>query len=178
MTKSPRDTDFRDAMADVAPLEGNVRRVLRPSPPPPVPVQSRRDEHAALAESLHGALSVDDALDSGDELVYLRDGLSRQVLRRLRRGHWVVQDSLDLHGMNRITAAEAVAQFLRSSVARGVCCVRIVHGKGRGSKNREPVLKAKLRQWLPRREEVLGFCQTPAAHGGGGALLVLLRARR
>jgi DNA-nicking Smr family endonuclease len=177
MTKSPRDADFRDAMADVAPLESNDRRVPRPPLPPPVPVHSRRDEHAALNESLHGPLSIDDALDSGDELVYLRDGLSRQVLRRLRRGHWVVQDSLDLHGMNRITAAEAVAKFLRSSIARGVRCVRIVHGKGHGSKDREPVLKAKLRQWLPRRDEVLGFCQAPAAHGGGGALLVLLRAK-
>jgi DNA-nicking Smr family endonuclease len=178
MTKLPRDADFRDAMADVAPLERNDRRVLRPSPPPPVPVHSRRDEHAALTESLRGPLSTDDALDSGEELVYLRDGLSRQVLRRLRRGHWVVQDSLDLHGMNRISAAEAVAEFLRSSAACGMGCVRIVHGKGRGSKNREPVLKAKLRQWLPRRDEVLGFCQAPAAHGGGGALLVLLRAKR
>ena len=178
MTKSPRDADFRSAVGDVEPLARNERRTPGLPPPPPVPVHSRRDEHAALAESLHGPLSIDDALDSGEELVYLRDGLSRQVLRRLRRGHWVVQDSLDLHGMNRVTAAEAVAQFLRSSVARGVRCVRIVHGKGRGSKNREPVLKAKLRQWLPRREEVLGFCQAPAAHGGGGALLVLLRATR
>jgi len=178
MTKSPRDADFRDAVADVEPLARYDRRPSGLAPPPPVPVHSRRDEHAALAESLHGALSVDDALDSGEELVYLRDGLSRQVLRRLRRGHWVVQDSLDLHGMNRVSAAEAVAEFLRSSVAHGLRCVRIVHGKGRGSKNREPVLKAKLRQWLPRRDEVIGFCQAPAAHGGGGALLVLLRAKR
>ncbi|HTL26981.1 MAG TPA: Smr/MutS family protein, partial [Burkholderiales bacterium] len=116
--------------------------------------------------------------DSGEELVYLREGYSRQVLRRLRRGHWVVQDSLDLHGMTWQLAAEAVAQFLKENAASGARCVRIVHGKGRGSKNREPVLKAKLRLWLPRREEVLGFCQAPAAHGGGGALLVLLRPKR
>ena len=90
----------------------------------------------------------------------------------------MVQDNLDLHGMTWQGAAEAVAEFLKDNAARGVRCVRIVHGKGRGSKNREPVLKAKLRQWLPRREEVLGFCQAPAAHGGGGAVLVLLRAKR
>lgn len=67
---------------------------------------------------------------------------------------------------------------MKSSAARGMRCIRIVHGKGRGSMNREPVLKAMLRKWLPRRDEVLGFCQAPAVHGGGGALLVLLRARR
>jgi thioredoxin reductase len=119
MTKLPRDADFRSAVADVEPLARSERHAPAVPPPPPVPLQSRRDERAALAESLQRPLSVDDALDSGEELVYLRDGLSRQVLRRLRRGHWVVQDSLDLHGMNRISAADAVASFLRSSVARG-----------------------------------------------------------
>ena len=178
MTKSPPDSEFRDAVADVEPLARTERHAPTVPPPPPIPLQSRRDERAALAESLLGPISIDDALDSGEELVYLRDGLSRQVLRRLRRGHWVVQDSIDLHGMNRVSAADAVAEFLRLSAARGLRCVRIVHGKGRGSMNREPVLKAMLRKWLPRRDEVLGFCQAPAAHGGGGALLVLLRAKR
>jgi DNA-nicking Smr family endonuclease len=54
--------------------------------------------------------------------------------------------------------------------------VRVVHGKGLGSKNREPVLKGKVRGWLAQREEVLAFCQAPAAQGGSGAMLVLLRA--
>lgn len=178
MTRPPDDEDFASAVADVAPLGRPRRHQFRAPPRPPLPVHTRRDERAALEESLHGPLSVDDALDSGEELVYLSEGLSRQVLRRLRRGHWVVQDEIDLHGLNRVSAAEAVADFLRSSAARGARCVRIVHGKGRGSANREPVLKAKLRKWLPRRQEVLAFCQAPAAQGGAGALLVLLRAKR
>ena len=178
MRRSSYDADFRAAMAGVAPLRKARRHELRKPPAAPIQAQSRRDEHAALHESLHGPVSVDDALDSGEELVYLRAGVSRQVLRRLRRGHWVVQANLDLHGMNRRAAAEAVADFLRAGAAGGMRCVRIVHGKGHGSRNREPVLKAKLRKWLPPRDEVLAFCQAPAAHGGGGAMLVLLRAKR
>ena len=169
--------EFSKAVAGVKRLKRSKRIALKGPAPAPLPQQRRRDEIAALAESLEGPLSIDDALDSGEELTYLRDGLSRQVLRRLRRGHWVVQDSLDLHGMNRVAAAEAVAVFLRASAAHGLRCVRIVHGKGLGSKNREPVLKAKLRKWLPPRDEVLAFCQAPAAHGGSGAALVLLKAR-
>jgi DNA-nicking Smr family endonuclease len=55
--------------------------------------------------------------------------------------------------------------------------VRIVHGKGLGSRNREPVLKGKLRKWLALRDEVLAFCQATAPQGGSGAVLVLLKAR-
>jgi DNA-nicking Smr family endonuclease len=79
--------------------------------------------------------------------------------------------------MNRLDAALQVAQFVRAAAVRGLRCVRIVHGKGLGSRNREPVLKGKLRAWLMPRDEVLAFCQAPAAEGGAGAVLVLLKAR-
>ncbi|HSU62600.1 MAG TPA: Smr/MutS family protein [Burkholderiales bacterium] len=160
------------------PLPRSRRALLRRARPAPFPRQTRLDERAALAESLSGPLSLDDAIESGDELAFLRDGLSRDVLRKLRRGHWVVEDHLDLHGMNRLEAAVSVNDFLRRCMARRLRCVRIVHGKGLGSHNREPVLKAMLRKWLPLREELLAFSQAPAAHGGSGALLVLLRNAR
>ena len=178
MRSPPDDEEFRRALAGVEPLPRPRRIPLRRQQAAPVPHQTRRDERAALAESLSAPLSLDDALESGEELVYLREGMSRQVLRKLRRGHWVVQDGLDLHGMNRVEAALSVTEFMRRCVARRLRCVRIVHGKGLGSRNREPVLKGKLRKWLTLRDEVLAFCQAPAAHGGGGAVLVLLRTVR
>jgi DNA-nicking Smr family endonuclease len=168
---------LRRELADVRPLAHRRRVAPHRVAPPPVPAQTRRDERAALAESLSGSIGPDEGLESGVELSYLREGVSRLVLRRLRRGHWVVQDGLDLHGMNRVEAGAQVAHFVRASAARGLRCVRIVHGKGLGSKNREPVLKGKLRAWLAPRDEVLAFCQAPPAEGGSGALLVLLKGR-
>ena len=53
--------------------------------------------------------------------------------------------------------------------------MRVIHGKGIGSKNREPVLKTKVKHWLTRREEVLAYCQARPADGGSGALVVLLK---
>ena len=165
-------SEFKKAFADVKPLKRHKRVALKAPAPAPVPHQRRRDEAAALAESLESPLEIDDMLETGEELSYLRDGMARETLRKLRRGHWSVQDGIDLHGMTREHASAVVAEFLQHCVVHGLRCVRIVHGKGLG------ILKAKLGKWLPQREEVLAYCQAPAHEGGGGALLVLLKARR
>jgi DNA-nicking Smr family endonuclease len=164
--------EFRKAVAGVKPLKHPKRVALKRPAPEPVPHQRRRDEAAALAESLAGPLSTDEAIETGEELSYLRDGMAGETLRKLRRGHWAIQDGIDLHGMTREQAATIVAAFLNQCLARGLRCVRIVHGKGLG------ILKAKLRKWLPQREEVLAYCQAPANDGGSGALLVLLKTKR
>ncbi len=166
------DDEFRRAVADVKPLARKRRVALRRPAPAPIPQQRRRDEAAALEESLAEGLSLDDVIEADADASFLRDGVGSQTLRRLRRGHWTMEASLDLHGMDREAAARAVAEFLRECTARGRRCVRIVHGKGTG------LLRAKLRKWLPRRDEVLAYCQAPANDGGSGVLLVLLRANR
>jgi DNA-nicking Smr family endonuclease len=176
MGSPPEDDEFRRATTDVKPLPKRKRAELRRPAPPPHPRQTRLDEQAALAESL-GPVSLDDAIDSGDELVFLKKNYPRDLLRKLRRGHWVVEGELDLHGLNRHEALSLTDEFLKQGVKRRLRCVRIVHGKGLGSPNREPVLKGMLRKWLPQREELLAFSQAPAAQGGSGAVLLLLKSR-
>lgn len=166
---------FRSAVADATPISHD--RVLHePALPHPIPRQRQLDEHAALHESLHGPALLDLHLEGGDEAAWLRSGLAKSVLRDLRRGRWVVQDHLDLHGSNREEARSLVVAFLAQAMTRGLRCLRIVHGKGLGSPGREPVLKKLVLGWLSQRQEVLAFCQARAAEGGAGAVVVLLRA--
>jgi len=165
---------FRQAVADAQPLPHHGKVLRRQDAPSPYPVQSHLDEHAALEESLSAEWTAQDWLDGGDEPNFLRPGLSRQVLRKLRSGTWVIQDQLDLHGLDRHQAREALAGFLASCRRRGVRCVRVIHGKGLGSKDREPVLKTRVKHWLAQREEVLAYCQARPVDGGSGALVVLL----
>jgi DNA-nicking Smr family endonuclease len=169
MGSPPEDDDLREALRGVKPLEDR-RRVERPrAKPVPYPRQSRPDERAVLAESLSPP-SADDAMESGEELLFVRPGVSRQTLRKMRKGHWVVEAQIDLHGLDRHAALSETDEFLKHAKKRGLRCVRIVHGKGLG------VLKGNLRKWLPLKNEVLAFTQAPAAQGGSGALLVLLRS--
>lgn len=167
---------FREAVGDAQPLGAPERHVPLKRKPPPVPVQSLIDDRDVVRELADTSITAETALDTGEEASYVRAGLPRTLARKLRRGQWVVQAELDLHGATREIARELLGAFLKSSLRRGLRCVRIVHGKGLGSKNREPVLKGKVRHWLEQREEVLAFCQAPPTQGGGGALLVLLAA--
>ncbi|THF64367.1 Smr/MutS family protein [Pseudothauera rhizosphaerae] len=165
------------AMADVQPLAARHERVEAPrSRPAPVPLKRHADEHATLHDSLHAPLSFEDRLDMGDEAAFLRPGLPRRVLADLRRGRWVLQGEVDLHGLNREEARAALARFLQSSLQQGRRCVRVIHGKGLGSPGGVSILKQLSRGWLAQREEILAFCQAGPHAGGGGALLVLLRA--
>jgi DNA-nicking Smr family endonuclease len=174
----PDDEDLlREAMKDVAPLPKSSR-VLHRAARTPAPTQTRRDEEDVLRESLSDDMSVELMLESGEELAYLREGIDRQVLRKLRRGHWVVQDHIDLHGLRVDEARELLVGFLNEALKAGSRCVRVVHGKGLRSANREPVLKKKVAGWLRQRDEVLAYCQAQPADGGSGAVLVLLKARQ
>jgi DNA-nicking Smr family endonuclease len=172
----PSDEElFRAAMRDVIPLQHD-RVYFAPPLPRPQPRQRELDEEAALYESLYDLSPLDLCLEGGDEPAFLRPGLPRALLRDLRRGRWVVQAQLDLHGATREQARELLAMFLAGCLKRGVRYVRVIHGKGLGSPGREPVLKGLVLGWLAQRGEVLAFCQARASEGGAGALMVLLQA--
>jgi len=167
---------FRRHVGEVAALNAPAKHVWQGERPAPIARQRIADEQAALEQSLSDEFSVESLLDTDTDLSYARPGVGADVVRKLRRGHWVIQEQLDLHGMRRDEAREAVALFLRHAVKSGMRCVRIIHGKGLGSVNREPVLKNKVRSWLMQKDEVMAYCQARAADGGSGALVVLLKA--
>jgi DNA-nicking Smr family endonuclease len=175
---SPEDvTTFRAAVAGATPLRHD-RVHHEPPPPPAIPRQRELDERAALAEAFDAPALPDLFLEGGDEAAYTRPGVARTVLRDLRRGRWVVEAHLDLHGMNRDEAKQHLGMFLAECLTRRHRCVRIVHGKGLRSPGREPVLKKLVLGWLAQRKDVLAFCQARTVEGGAGAVIVLLTARR
>lgn len=167
---------FHAAVDGAVPLRAPERVAFEAPKPHPRPRQRELDEAAVITESLYGPFEIDDLLAIGDTDSYLRAGVSRNVLRDLRRGRWSIQNHIDLHGLNRHEAHEAVSRFLAESQSADKRCLRIVHGRGYGSPGREGILRQLVKSWLSRRKDVLAFCHAPSCDGGEGAVWVLLRS--
>ena len=167
---------FHAVVGDVRQLPKDGRVHIEPTPPAPRARQHLADERAALHESLHGPIALQDRLEGGDESSFLRPGLARTVLRDLRRGRWVIQAEIDLHGLNRDEARQALSEFLARCLHDERRCVRVIHGKGLRSPQKMSILRQLVRGWLAQRDEILAYCQSPPQDGGEGALRVLLRS--
>jgi DNA-nicking Smr family endonuclease len=168
--------EFREAMRDVRRLP-RAGKAARAGPKPPAKARfTRADQVEVLRESL--LPPADEALlGTGDELSFRRPHISAAVLTQLRRGAFVVDDEIDLHGMTGAEAKAALRAFIAACMERRMSCVRVVHGKGRRSGPRGPVLKNVVNHWLQRADDVLAFGSARAVDGGSGAIYVLLRTR-
>lgn len=155
----------------------NLAEIARPRPLPH-PRQRELDEAEVMRTALSDEFDPESLMETDDQLSYRQSGIGDDVLKKLRRGVWVMQGQIDLHGLTRDAAREALAGFLIDAGKRGWRCVRVVHGKGLGSPGRQPVLKGKVRSWLVQRQEVLAFTQARGPDGGAGALIVLLDSSR
>ena len=178
-TPPPGDDDpnaFRRAMAGVRPLPMRPAAPARPRPRA-VARLTRADRHDLLHES--HAMAADPAvLETDGELTFRRPHVRDEAFRKLRRGRFAVEAEIDLHGLHRHAAQEALRQFLNDCVHRGLRCVRVIHGKGLRSGNGGPVLKLVVHHWLRKVENVAAFVTARPADGGSGAVHVLLAGRK
>lgn len=170
------DRTFREAMRDVRRLRSTDKHVPEAPKPPARARFTRMDQQEVLKESLLPP-SDESFLDTGDELSFRRPHIPEAVLIKLRRGHYAVDAEIDLHGMTGAEAKAAMREFLTEALQRRMSCVRIIHGKGRRSGPRGPVLKNVVNQWLQRIDAIQAFGSARQVDGGSGAVYVLLRVK-
>jgi len=175
---------FQTALGGVKRMPVSDRYVPQTTPkaaaPAPAAAPARKltqaeDDAAVMRESLSDLFEVDHYLEDDPALNYSAPGVGPDVMKKMRKGHWPVQDELDLHGMNRDQARDALGDFLTKAQQRNHRCVCVIHGRGFGSRGQEPVLKSMVHSWLVQKG-VVAFCQARNNEGGEGALIVLLRA--
>lgn len=181
MSRKPDDdkTDddvslFRQMVGEVKPIEQN-RVEEKPKKPKARPRQREADEREVMADLLSD--HFDPELETGEETHFLRPGLQKRVLKKLRRGQYAIEAELDLHGHRSEDARGAFSSFLDQCGERDQRCLRIIHGRAL-HRSEGPVLKPLVHSWLRQRGDVLAFCSAPLHDGGNGAVYVLIRGRR
>lgn len=103
--------------------------------------------------------------------------IDRRTWDRLRRGELPIATRLDLHGLTQTQAHERLQSFLSRARRDGARCVLVITGRGSAGGG---VLRTMTPRWLdepPLRDHIVAFAPASAAHGGAGALYVLLRRR-
>ena len=161
---------FRAEVRDTEPLTLALPEPWRRRPPP-FPIAQPPD---ALADEEVSGLS-EAQVETHEYLLYAKPGVQKRVLADLQRGAIPRELELDLHGLTVVFAAQLCREFLADCIQHRVRCAHIIHGKGYGSDERQPVLKRKVNYWLRLRSDVLAFCSATPRDGGTGALYVLLR---
>lgn len=174
----PDDAElFLQAMDGVAPIPDRGRPPEIPNVPVPARINEDAEALAQLAELVSGQGAFDIA-DTDEFIEGVAPEVDRRILLALRGGQYAVQGHLDLHGMTKVEARDAVERFLHDARLAGKRCVLLVHGRGLNSKDHIPVLKEQLQVWLNRGrigKGVLAFATARPHDGGAGALYVLLR---
>jgi DNA-nicking Smr family endonuclease len=164
---------FRQETRDVVPLKTSLRSESR-SPrkasrttQQQTPVKPRRQTPASTA----AALELPGAHEAAS---YRMSGVQTRLLQRLKRGRFPPADQLDLHHLTEAAACAMLQDFIADAQGRKLQCVRIIHGKGLRSAT-GPVLKHMVHRALREHAGVLAFTTCKPAHGGSGAVDVLLR---
>ncbi len=152
------------------------------------PASSQADQVAQRRQRATGVLpDTVDAISDGyapvtaidtdpqADISYAAPGVGPDTLRKLKMAYWPVGAQLDLHGMTTDEARAALARFVDTSRQHGTRCVRVIHGKGYGSASGQSVLKNRVAHWLVQMGTIQALATAPAAQGGGGALLALIR---
>lgn len=167
-------------LADVKRLAAEPRVLPPMARPDREQVQLRRQaasESAPVDTGPEGSLENITPIAADARIEFHRPGLQLRQWQKLKQGAIAWQMGVDLHGVTRNEALQAVNRLIREAQEDQVNCLRIVHGKGHGSSG-STTIKAELNHWLRRHEQVLAFCSALPADGGAGALYVLLRRRR
>lgn len=169
---------FRRTMKLVTPLKGPSRIAL-PATLPVEPEQLRARRLRAVGHDARPLVPLSDlfqpARSTQDDSHYVRDRHASDLIKGLKRGKWAINATLDLHGSTLDQARDRLDRFIQSCLAHHLKCVRIVHGKGYGSREGEPVLKQSIRRWLAQLDCVIAYTECAERDGGTGAVQVLLR---
>ncbi len=131
------------------------------------------------------ALAILDEIAEGQRPIYLPDTQEYvewtnpkhhdTIIPMLHSGQFSIQAFLDLHGCTVPEAEQELDDFLRESFKKGLCCIKIIHGRGlrsaKGARIKAAIVKRLSGHY---RKNIVAYVTARQCDGGLGALYVLL----
>lgn len=139
---------------------------IRPSPPQRTTPRRFIQEH--VDSSFYFSDEFQPRLHEEGPPRYRRPDVSAYELKKLRRGDYMPEFFLDLHGLTQREAKQELCSLIAVCRREHICCAGIMHGHGKH------ILKRKTPLWLAQHPDVKCFHQAPKPFGGSAALLLLL----
>jgi DNA-nicking Smr family endonuclease len=168
---------FREAMSDVREIT-EFRNILPGSPPNTQPIRSQKDDSLdVLSRIVEGKTKIR-LSDTPEYIEWVRPRIRKDIIEKLHRGEFSVQDSIDLHGMTLVEAEDALSCFFKQAIQKRLFCVKVIHGRGLRSPQ-GPVLKEALKRFLHRSfsKWTLAYVTAKQSDGGLGATYIILKSR-
>lgn len=157
---------MRSEQVKPLPKSNKVRFSKQAQPPPTTPPTQRRQQPCYLSDEYQPNLPTTGPMK------YAKPGYKTH-LKALLKGHYVLNYHVDLHGMTKAQAKDALVMTLTNVLQQydgePWAGLQINHGVGKG------ILKAQIPRWLIQVPEVIAFHEAPKHQGGHGVLWVLLQ---
>ena len=157
---------FKDAVTRVKPLVTDTIHPTKRSIKAKSTISNNKQ--ANQQASFYFSDEFEPNLPQQGPISYVRQGSNSYAAKSLRRGQYIPDLILDLHGLDQHKAKLEIAALLHACQKEHAQCVCIVHGLG------ARILKNKVPHWLVQHPDVIAFHQATLEWGGNGALLVLV----
>ncbi len=169
---------FRQAVGDVISIKQNIAVLDKPTRRTRAISKSYKVENTPTSY-YEESIPEEFLVSATDHIQYKQPGIQDKLFLKLKRGQLPVSGVLDLHGMSLHNAKEDLNRFISQiSMASTQSCVRIIHGKGHGSKDGQPKIKQYIQMWLQEDKNSLAYVSCRPADGGTGAIYLLVKSGR
>lgn len=162
--ETPASEVFSELFSDVKPLKQNTKFFRSP-------VKNKQEvtqKQLKIDTDCYFSDDYQPLLPSEGPIRWINPEADSYELKKLRRGDYVPELVLDLHGYRKAEAKLEIAGLIRECITNHYQCCNIIHGYGKG------VLKEQIPLWLPQHPNVVAFHQAPKMWGGDAGLLVLI----
>ena len=157
---------FRESVCGTRQLKQDTRIWLKPVNRKQI--RQRRHELDQQNAEFYFSDEYQPLINQQGTVYYLRKDMSQYDINTLRRGDYIPDLFLDLHGLTQLQAKREVAALITACQQELITCACIMHGHGKN------ILKKHLPFWLAQHPGIKAFHQAPKQFGGNAALLILI----